>query len=97
MYYVTFIISNTYGKDVDLRTRLPVPFNKITIINGQTVRLSIKVSTRKDVGFQAFVSETGETITLNGEDVFPITPRESADEVTVLRLPEIIGELVALF
>ncbi len=61
------------------------------------MRLSIKVSTRKDVGFQAFVSETGETITLNGEDVFPITPRESADEVTVLRLPEIIGELVALF
>jgi hypothetical protein len=96
VYYVTFIITNTYGKDVYLRTSLPSPYNTIIIINGKTVRMSIKVLTQEDITFEAFVRETGEKITINGQDVFTITPRDSAGESTVLRLPELIGMFIVV-
>ena len=67
------------------------PFDVITVLNGKTVRMPIKVPTQEDVIFQAFVRETGEKITINGQDIFPITPRDSGDEATILRVPELIG------
>ena len=91
VYYVTFIITNTYGKDIDLRTSMRSPFDVITVLNGKTVRMPIKVPTQEDVIFQAFVRETGEKITINGQDIFPVTPRDSGDEATILRVPELIG------
>ncbi|CAB4011013.1 Glyco X precursor, partial [Paramuricea clavata] len=91
VYYVTFIITNTYGKDVYLRTSLPSPYNTIIIINGKTVRMSIKVLTQQDVTFEAFVRETEENITINGQDMFTITPRDSPGEPIVLNLPELIA------
>lgn len=91
VYYVTFIITNTYGKDVSLKTSVLSPFNMITVLNGKTVRMSIEVTTPQDVTFEAFVRETEEKITLNGQDEFPITPRDSKDEVTILRVPDLIG------
>ena len=91
MYYVTFLITNTYGKDIHLRTSFPPPFDKIAIIHGQTVRLTVKVLSQEDVTFEAFVAKTGEKITINGQFVFSITPQESRDVVTVLRVPEFLG------
>jgi hypothetical protein len=96
VYYVTFIITNTYGKDVYLRTSLPSPFNKFMIINGNTVRMPIKVPTQQVVTFEAFVRGTEESITINNKGVFPIIPRDNPDEVTVLKLPELIGMFIDL-
>ena len=91
VFYVTFIITNTYGKDINLKTSMLSPFNMITVINGKTVRMSIEVTAPQDVTFEAFVRETGEKITLNGQDEFPITPRDNKDEATILRVPDLIG------
>ena len=91
MFYVTFIITNTYGKDVNLRSSLASPFDDITIVNGQTVRLTIKVPTQQDVTFEAFVKESGERISVNGKDAYSITPRENSKKATVLRIPEFSG------
>ena len=55
--------------------------------------MSIKVLTEQDVTFEAFVRETGEKITINDQDMFTITPRDSPGEPTVLSLPELIGML----
>jgi len=90
-YYVTFIITNTYGQDIDLRTSLPSPFNTITIINGQTVRLAVKVPTQQDVRFEAIVRETGERITINDRKIYFMTPRDDSTEATVLQIPESPG------
>ena len=67
------------------------PFDVIIVLNDKTVRMPIKVPTQEDVIFEAFVRETGEKITINDQDIFPITPRDSGDEATILRVPELIG------
>ncbi|XP_028402030.1 uncharacterized protein LOC114524971 [Dendronephthya gigantea] len=87
VYYVTFIITNTYGRHFDLRTSLPSPYNRIRIIKDQTVRMAIRVPTREDVTFEAAL-EAGEQISVNGKDVFLVTPRENPKKVTVLTVPD---------
>ena len=91
VYYVTFIITNTYGQDINLRTSLPSPFESITIIHGQTVRLTVKVPTQEDVTFEAFVRRTGERITVNDRVIYSMTPRDGLTDATVLRIPESPG------
>ena len=76
---------------MNLRTSLPSPYDKITIINDQTVRMSIKVPTQKYATFEAFVKETGERILVNGKDMYSITSRENSKKATVLRIPEFSG------
>jgi hypothetical protein len=90
VYYVTFIITNTYGEDVYLITSLPSPFNRLVILNGKTVRMPIEVPSQQDVTFEAFVRDTGEKITINDEEIIRVTPSANPDEVNVLRLPELI-------
>jgi hypothetical protein len=58
--------------------------------------MSIKVLTQQDVTFEAFVRETVEKITINDQDMFTITPRDSPGEPTVLSLPELIGMYVVV-
>ena len=90
MYYVTFIITNTYGQDVDLTTGLSSPFGKFTVLTGKTVHMSIKLPSQQAATFEAFVKETGEKIKVNGQDAVPIIARDNPDEVNELRLPEVI-------
>lgn len=91
MFYVTFIITNTYGKDVDLTTGLSSPFDKFTILNGKTVRMSIELPTQQVAAFEAFVRKTGEKIKINDLDVVRIQARDNRDEVNELQLPEVVG------
>ena len=91
MFYVTFIITNTYGKDVDLTTGLSSPFDKFTILNGKTVRMSIELPTQQVAAFEAFVRKTGEKIKINDLDVVRIQARNNRDEVNELQLPEVVG------
>ena len=88
VYFVSFIISNTYGYNINLKTNLRNPFNDLVIINGQTVSLEVKVSNEEPIMFEAFVQEIGETIKINGVIKYNLRPKENSGNFTVLTLEE---------
>lgn len=53
--------------------------------------MTVEVPSQQDATFEAFVKETGERISVNGKDMYSITPRENSKKATVLRIPEFSG------
>ncbi|XP_046853752.1 uncharacterized protein LOC124446913 [Xenia sp. Carnegie-2017] len=88
VYFVSFIISNTYGYNINLKSNLRNPFNDLVIINGQTVSLEVKVSNAEPIMFEAFVPEIGETIKINGVIKYNLPPKENSGNFTILNLEE---------
>lgn len=86
-----FIITNTYGKDIILTTNLYNPFDKIGVLNGQTVLLTIRVATKNDVTIGAVERGTDKLVQINGRDVFLMTPEEQPGRATVLSVPDSAG------
>ena len=93
VYYVAFIITNTYGEDIVLKTTLYSPYSKIILIDGQTIRLTIPVGTNDIVQFEAEERDSGTTIKINDQDIYPIEPQEILEDFTLLTVPDKIGKV----
>lgn len=92
MYYIMFIITNTYGQDIILRTTLYSPFDNIIVLKDQTVRLDIPVSSMNNVDIRAVERGTGKEVKINDQVVFVMAPQEKDGILFVLKVPEYICE-----
>lgn len=86
-FYIRFSISNTYGKDIDLKTSLEGGLSSVLVPAGQSLNLNVTVGSRDRVKFEAFERDSGNRVRINDEDVYWITPRPNKDKLFILDLP----------
>ena len=91
-----FIITNTYGQDIILRTTLYRPFDNIIVLKDQTVRLDIPVSSMNDVDIRALERGTGKEVKINDQVVFVMAPQDKDGKPIVLNVPEYICKYLCI-
>ena len=96
MYYIMFIITNTYGQDIILRTTLYSPFDNIIVLKDQTVRLDIPVSSMNNVDIRAVERGTGKEVKINDRVVFVMVPQDKDGKPIVLNVPEYICKYLCI-
>ena len=92
VYYIMFIITNTYGQDIILRTTLYSPYDNIGVLKDQTVRFTIPVSSMDDVDIRGVERGTGKEVNINGQVVYVMAPQPNEDgKPIILSVPDYIG------
>ena len=91
-----FIITNTYGQDIILRTTLYRPFDNIIVLKDQTVRLDIPVSSMNNVDIRALERGTGIEVKINDQVVFVMAPQYKDGKPIVLNVPEYICKYLCI-
>ena len=91
-----FIITNTYGQDIILRTTLYSPFDNIIVLKDQTVRLDIPVSSMNNVDIRALERGTGKEVKINEQVVFVMAPQDKDGKPIVLNVPEYICKYLCI-
>ena len=91
-----FIITNTYGQDIILRTTLYRPFDNIIVLKDQTVRLDIPVSSMNNVDIRALERGTGKEVKINDQVVFVMAPQDKDGKPIVLNVPEYICKYLCI-
>lgn len=83
-FWISFKLTNDYGKTIELRTTLPAPNDKFSINDYAELTLVVKTTSIVPIILRALDKTTNLPVLLNGTKSFYLTPKLSQSDVYTL-------------